>query len=319
MKWIFWSLVLFCAVFFGYQQWLKSKGALEAPVVETYQPPKDGVPSLKLVAEVPKQAAPTFQVAAPPAATPSIATQTPAQPAVPVVKTEPVKSEPVAAPVPAQQAALSSPAIKEEPVKQEPQHPAPVKTPSIAAPSPVIPPPAAAIPAPVQAEKTEPQAPAPVVLNLCPAIGPFRSKDSAEPWRSNLTDAHLAAELHEVQLDKNPQHWVVLPVFVSREAAQKKVVELLSKKIDAFVIGEGDMRNAISLGLFDRIESAQAMQQRIKAAGYPAEIKPKPHKQAEWWIKLTQPADPVKIREVLQLKLANSNDEVRVAPSKCGE
>lgn len=283
MKWIFWSLVLFCALFFGYQQWLKSQGALEAPVVEPYQPPKDGVPSLKLVAEVPKQAAPTFQVAAPPAPA------APAQPAVPVVKTEPVKPEPVAAPVPAQQVALSSPA------------------------------PAAAIPVPVQAEKTEPQAPAPVVLNLCPAIGPFRSKDSAEPWRSSLADARFTAVLHEVQLDKNPQHWVVLPAFASREAAQKKVVELLSKKIDAFVIGEGDMRNAISLGLFDRIESAQAMQQRIKAAGYPAEIKPKPHKQAEWWVKLTQPADPVKIREVLQPKLASSTDEIRIDPSKCGD
>lgn len=308
MKWIFWTLLIFCLAFFGYQQWLRMQGEQSAPVVQTYQPPKqENVPSLKLVTEL----APAERVAVqkpieggfevPPA-------QPAAAPAAPVA--------PAAEPAPVIAKAVEP--VKPEPVKAEPPKAAPVKPEAPAAPTIAqASPPAAPIPAPVQAEPAPAAATPPaVVLNLCPVVGPFRTKDSAEPWRTALAGSHFNAALHEVQLDKNPQHWVLLPAFASRELAQKKVVELLSKKIDAYVISEGDTRNAISLGLFDRIESAQAMQQRIKAAGYPAEIRPKPHKASEWWVKLVQPADPLKVKEALQPKLVG-NDEVRIDPSKC--
>ncbi|HET8707802.1 MAG TPA: SPOR domain-containing protein [Pseudomonadales bacterium] len=311
MKWIFWTLLIFCVAFFGYQQWAHMQETPVVPVVKSYQPPpQENVPSLKLVTELPpadramvqKPVDDGFEV--PAAAAQSVPGAAPAAPAV---------SQPVEPAAPASPAVTSEP-VKAEPkpaVKAEPVQPAP----AVAAAAPSVQPVAKSEPASAAAAQPE-AVPAPVVLSLCPAVGPFRAKDSADSWRNSLSASHFAAALREVQLDKNPQHWVLLPPFASRDAAQKKVVELLSKKIDAYVISEGEQRNAISLGLFDRIESAQAMQQRIKAAGYPAEIRPKPHKASEWWVKLVQPADPAKVREALQTKLVG-NDEIRVDPTKC--
>lgn len=313
MKWIFWTLLFFSLAFFGYQQWLQTQEQQQVPRVQA-PPVQENVPTLKLVTELApaeraqaqKPADNGFELAAP-AEEASAPAETPA----PMID-PPTPAEPPAASQPAP-AVPASPATPPSVPVSPPAAVAQVPPPAPAAPSPA---PAPSIPSPQQAAPAPAVTPAPMILSLCPAVGPFRAKDAAEPWRAALQAGQFGATLREVQLDKNPQHWVMLSPFPNRETAQKKVVELLSKKIDAYVISEGELRNAISLGLFDRVESATAMQQRIKAAGYPAEVRPKPRKASEWWVKLTQPADPSKVREALKAKLSEG-EAVRIDPTKC--
>lgn len=70
----------------------------------------------------------------------------------------------------------------------------------------------------------------------------------------------------EVPLDT--RHWVIFPPLPSEESAVAKLGELVAAGLDdAFVIKEGDWRNAISLGLFASGESARRRVREVEDKG----------------------------------------------------
>ncbi len=71
----------------------------------------------------------------------------------------------------------------------------------------------------------------------------------------------------------NTRYWVHLPPQASREAAVELVMTLKSKGFDSYVVNQaGEMRNAISVGLFSKQASAEGMRDKLTQAGYPAKI-----------------------------------------------
>jgi hypothetical protein len=69
----------------------------------------------------------------------------------------------------------------------------------------------------------------------------------------------------------------------SRREALETLRELQAKKIDSFLITEGDLVNGISLGFFTKEELAQAVQRQRREQGYEAKIRQIPRFSQQLW------------------------------------
>jgi len=120
----------------------------------------------------------------------------------------------------------------------------------------------------------------------CPVVGPFVDLDVATKLLQSLVGQGVKAELSEVPIIKGSDMWVVVPPLNSRREALRKLRELQGKGIDSYIITQGRLKNAISLGMFKRRESALGVQAKIKIAGYKAVIEEISHSSVEYWIEI---------------------------------
>lgn len=118
---------------------------------------------------------------------------------------------------------------------------------------------------------------------VCHMIGPFKEKISARQVRDRLKALDINVVTYQLQLPEKPDYWVHLGPMRSRKEALDVLRELQGKKIDSFLITEGDLVNGISLGFFTREELAQAVQKQRHEQGYDAKIRPVPRFSQQLW------------------------------------
>ena len=122
---------------------------------------------------------------------------------------------------------------------------------------------------------------------VCASVGPYADKAKAEAATTRLKAASIDSEIQEVEAVASNRHWVILPPQSSRERAAQLLRELQARKIDSFLISSGELTNAISLGVFAREELAADFRGKIRAAGYPAEIRKKEPQKKEFWVRIS--------------------------------
>ena len=148
--------------------------------------------------------------------------------------------------------------------------------------------------APVAPPKSVPVAEAPVdesgvapagpeVSNICWQIGPFKEIVSGKQVVSRLAAMGIDLKLQSVEIPDKPDYWVHIPPQVSRREAIKLLRELQSKKIDSFLIGDGELANGISLGFFTQKDRAEKVRELHSKQGYDVEIKEVPRTHTELW------------------------------------
>lgn len=118
---------------------------------------------------------------------------------------------------------------------------------------------------------------------MCWLIGPFREQVSGKQVVSRLEALDISLQLRDIEFQGESDYWVHIPPQVSRQAAIKLLRELQSKKIDSFLIGEGDLQNGISLGFFTQQDRAQGIYDQRIDQGYEVEIKVVPRVYTELW------------------------------------
>ena len=124
--------------------------------------------------------------------------------------------------------------------------------------------------------------------DLCLLIGPFKEEVSAKQMVGRLASLDIVVELRPIELQGKPDYWVHLPPQVTRKDAIKLLRELQVKKIDSFLITEGELENGISLGFFTEKARAEAVfEQRLKQ-GYEPVIKIVPRTSIEVWALLNR-------------------------------
>lgn len=128
--------------------------------------------------------------------------------------------------------------------------------------------------------------------NRCPAVGPFKSFEPASDFLLKLIDQGINADLSEVMLTGLHDTWVVIPPLEGRRDALRKLRELQGKGIDSYIITQGPLKNAISLGLYKRRQSAVDVQGDLKIAGYTAVLENRMRQITEYWVKINAEVDP---------------------------
>lgn len=151
---------------------------------------------------------------------------------------------------------------------------------------------------------------------VCARLGPYPDEKGGLLAVRTLAGAGLQAAMAEVQEQKSVQYWVILPATESRRRALQTLRELQARKIDSYLITSGDMSNAISLGLFSREELARGVQQKIREAGYPAEIRLKERFEKAFWVQMTADQAFENARKVVDT-LVSEEDGIKISTTPC--
>lgn len=125
-------------------------------------------------------------------------------------------------------------------------------------------PPSAAVDGLVVAAEAE----ADVAEEECWFLGPYAKREDrfAVPPGLNLRWV-------EEEYRRGSDFWVYLGPFATSKAAGQVFEELRRKKIDSFVIRQGALKNAVSLGVFSDPERAQKHIRSMDKRGYSAEVR----------------------------------------------
>jgi hypothetical protein len=118
----------------------------------------------------------------------------------------------------------------------------------------------------------------------CILLGPYSNNGSARELIGQLAALQIESKYASIRIAGEPDYWVYLIPEPTRELATVKLRELQEKKIDSFLIPQGDIANGISLGVFDRRENAEKHQQTILSLGYDAKLRSNPRNYLENWV-----------------------------------
>jgi hypothetical protein len=134
------------------------------------------------------------------------------------------------------------------------------------------------------AEITSAEVAASIEDETCLRVGPFEDKVSAKQVGYRLQAVDIIAETESIEREREPLYWIYLAPSPSRDVALNLLRELQGKRIDSFLVTEGEFENSISLGFFSRKELAEQEQRRHIMRGYSAEIHVKRRTYDEYWL-----------------------------------
>jgi len=141
-------------------------------------------------------------------------------------------------------------------------------------------------PAPAPEEVTPPAAPQEPVT-YCGTLGPFKSRIQAKRIRRKLGALQkIGIEQKPTLVDKS--YWVLMPPLATRNEARAMVEKLKAAGVkDLWLVPKGDMRNAISLGLYSRKDAAYSHAENLRGKGFEVEVKPKQEEVSRYWLKFS--------------------------------
>lgn len=120
-----------------------------------------------------------------------------------------------------------------------------------------------------QPQAASPEMPAPAV---CANLGPFADQDAARAAIQSFSLSRFNPVVNQRQVSRL-DYWVYIPPFRDRASANLALNMLASRGIkDAYIVGSGEDRNAIALGLFSEEARAKRRQEQLENIGMAARI-----------------------------------------------
>lgn len=146
-------------------------------------------------------------------------------------------------------------------------------------------------PSSLTAEQVEPE------KRLCELVGPFGSDTDADNFGERLRSIDVLSVVERIEIPSGASHWVHLPQEETSSAAFQRLAELQALSIESYVIGRGDLKNAVSLGVFSREDLADAKKAELEGLGFNPVITVKPRTVIEIWVSI-QPEYAEKISDL---------------------
>jgi len=125
-----------------------------------------------------------------------------------------------------------------------------------------------------------------VTDETCLFLGSFQGEDAARQVEQRLIALDIEAQVRAVDAAAGLDYWVYLAPLASRQASLRQLKELQARKIDSYIITQGDLANGISLGIFPRSDSAESVIQRLRDAGYGPLMRELPRAQRSYWVRV---------------------------------
>lgn len=166
---------------------------------------------------------------------------------------------------------------------------------------------------------TEPRATATVPEggSQCFRLGPIAEIDVAIDHARALTERGLLVRLEASEREVVRDYWVLLEPFPSRAAAGEAAGQLRRDGIeDLAVIQTGEKENAISLGIYRSVKTAQRRLDQLHALDYPAVIQPRVVGRVEFWLGVNG-VERGTLDSVLGALSATTPTPIPVHPTSC--
>ncbi|MFT3929844.1 MAG: SPOR domain-containing protein [Spongiibacteraceae bacterium] len=163
---------------------------------------------------------------------------------------------------------------------------------------------------------TQAATPAEPAIAICHMIGPFKEKISAHQVQDRLRALDITVNTYQVNIPDKPDFWVYLGPMRSRKEALDMLRELQNKKVDSFLIGDGDLVNGISLGFFTKEPLAQAVLKQRREQGYDAKLRAVPRFTEELWEVFAE-GQYAKFSDELWLQIKAGTQGVELRKNSC--
>lgn len=121
---------------------------------------------------------------------------------------------------------------------------------------------------------------------VCLFLGGFELESAALAVEQRLISLDIRSRVQPVDAAEEVEYWVYLPPLASRQASLRQLKELQARKIDSYIITQGDLANGISLGIFPREDSARSVMQRLHDAGYESALRELPRSHRRYWVRI---------------------------------
>lgn len=120
----------------------------------------------------------------------------------------------------------------------------------------------------------------------CYRIGPFDNKASAEAHQLKIGFDNGLARIDEQPESIDITYWVYVPPAYTKEEALATLRSLQVSGVDSFVVLKGQFMHAVSLGLFKKPDSAEALKNKVATLGYQVEIDKQELVRKSFWLYL---------------------------------
>ncbi|WP_165668327.1 SPOR domain-containing protein [Metapseudomonas otitidis] len=122
----------------------------------------------------------------------------------------------------------------------------------------------------------------------CLFLGGLGHEDQVKGVEQRLLSLNIQSSIQSVDAAAGVDYWVYLAPLASRQASLRQLKELQARKIDSFLISQGDLQNGISLGIFPRLDSAESVMSRLKDAGYEPLMRELPRAHRDYWVRVDE-------------------------------
>lgn len=139
--------------------------------------------------------------------------------------------------------------------------------------------------------------------DLCYAAGPYSDELDAKHLLARAAAQGLTGHVKtlEVESGEPAEYWVHVPPRSSREEALQVLKELQKRKLDSYIITQGDLTDGVSLGLFRNKESADLLEKKVAGFGIPVQVLVVNQSRREFWVEVVEVAQlNEKMRERIQ-------------------
>lgn len=122
--------------------------------------------------------------------------------------------------------------------------------------------------------------------DVCMFLGSFAQREQAVALEQRLLSLDVASSIRTFEASGAVDFWVYLSPLASRQASLRQLRELQARRIDSYIITQGELANGISLGIFPRQDSAESVMQRLRTAGYEPRLRELPRSVSSYWVQI---------------------------------
>lgn len=151
---------------------------------------------------------------------------------------------------------------------------------------------------------------------VCAVFDGLENESAAQALRRELGALGVEASLLTVDARVGNDYWVHLPPLVSRQAAVRLLKDLQARNIDSYIIATGELANGISLGMFSKLEAAEALQRRMLDLDYVASLIELPRMHRSYQVVLRD-ANWRQLKGPLLAQVADGFPKLRVQQKSC--
>ncbi len=143
----------------------------------------------------------------------------------------------------------------------------------------------------------------------CFEAGPFTTQAQASELRELLATHARGISLTTRTASQNDSWWVLIPKAENMEAARARRQMLQERGIkDFWLFNKGELQGAISLGLHETREKAEAAQRQFLDQGIVSELVPRSTRSDTYWLRIPWTGSRLALDEILQtLKMQNAD------------
>lgn len=152
---------------------------------------------------------------------------------------------------------------------------------------------------------------------VCFTLGPFAQASTAGRTAEAISALGVTVNRRQTSQRRPRGYWVYLPAFKTYDAAKKRVDELQKKGLkDMFIMGKGDHKNAVSLGLYRRKSAADERYQQVKKMGLSVNIETQYRVTKLAWLDMEVPDDQESTIAAIS-EIAGQIPKTTLAQRKC--